>query len=108
VIGTSGGFPILAGGTSCEAAQAAYVEEMSIGGSKGPADLTAGAYQSILGNGAYLNRCGVPENMSVSVCAAVQMAAPWASACRPIPKPASLPHFVAGRGINFRAIPSST
>jgi eukaryotic-like serine/threonine-protein kinase len=72
VVGTSGGFPILAGGTSCEAAQAAYVEEMTIGGGKGQADLTAGAYQSILGNGAYLNRCGVPENMTVSVCAAVQ------------------------------------
>lgn len=72
VIGTSGGFPILAGGTSCEAAQAAYVEEMSIGGPKGQADLTAGAYQSVLGNGAYLNRCGVPESMTVSVCAAVQ------------------------------------
>jgi hypothetical protein len=72
VIGNSGGFPILAGGTSCEAAQAAYVEEMNIGGKKGPADLTAGAYGAVLNNGAYLNRCGVPENMSVSVCAAVQ------------------------------------
>jgi eukaryotic-like serine/threonine-protein kinase len=72
VIGTSGGFPILAGGMSCEGAQAAYVEEMNIGGAKGPADLTAGAYQSILGNGSYLNRCGVPDNMSVSVCVAVK------------------------------------
>jgi eukaryotic-like serine/threonine-protein kinase len=72
VVGTSGGYPILAGGTSCEAAQAAYVEEMTIGGGKGQADLTAGAYQGILGNGAYLNRCGVPESTSVSVCAAVQ------------------------------------
>src|SRR5690606_13529145 len=41
VVGTSGGFPILAGGMSCEAAQAAYVEEMKIG-ERGQADLTAG------------------------------------------------------------------
>ena len=71
VIGTSGGYPILGGGMSCEAAQAAYVEEMKIG-TKGQADLTAGQYGAVLNNGAYLSRCGVPENMSVSVCAAVQ------------------------------------
>jgi hypothetical protein len=108
VIGTSGGFPILAGGTSCEAAQAAYVEEMSIGGAKGPADLTAGAYQSILGNGIYLNRCELPGDMSVSICAAVQMAAPWASASRPPRNPASLPAFVTGPGHGLSEPSSST
>src|SRR5690606_26352078 len=30
VIGKSGGFPILGGGQSCEAAQATYVEEMNV------------------------------------------------------------------------------
>jgi len=71
VVGTSGGFPQLGGGMSCEAAQNAYVEEMKMG-EKHVADLTAGQFQRVLGNGAYLNSCGVPDSMSVNVCAAVQ------------------------------------
>lgn len=65
-------YPIIAGGSSCEAAQARYVEEYKIGGGAGQPDLTAGAYQAVLGKGTYLNSCGVPSNMSVNVCAAVQ------------------------------------
>jgi hypothetical protein len=74
VVGSSpGGHPIVAGGTSCEAAQAAYVEEYKIGGGgKVQADLTAGAYGSVLNRGSYFAHCGVPDNMSVSICAAVQ------------------------------------
>jgi hypothetical protein len=71
VVGTSGGIPILAGGMSCDAAQAAYVEEIKMSGS-GQADITRGQYASIMNNGAYLNRCGVPSNVAVSICAAVQ------------------------------------
>jgi eukaryotic-like serine/threonine-protein kinase len=71
VLGSSGGFPQLGGGMSCEAAQNAYVEEMKMG-EKRVADLSAGQFQRVLGNGAYLNSCGVPESMSVNVCAAVQ------------------------------------
>jgi eukaryotic-like serine/threonine-protein kinase len=71
VLGTSGGIPQLAGGMSCEAAQNAYVEEMKMG-EKRQADLTAGQFQQVLGNGSYLNSCGVPDSMSVNVCAAVQ------------------------------------
>lgn len=71
VVGTSGGFPQLGGGMSCEAAQNAYVEEMKMG-VKGQADLTAGQFQASLGNGAYLNSCGVPDSMSVNICAAIQ------------------------------------
>jgi hypothetical protein len=56
---------------SCEAAQAAYVEEIKMSG-KGQADITRGQYASIMNNGAYLNRCGVPSNVAVSICAAVQ------------------------------------
>jgi eukaryotic-like serine/threonine-protein kinase len=107
VIGTSGGFPILAGGSSCEAAQAAYVEEMSIGGAKGPADLTAGAYQSILGNGAYLSRCGVPDNMSVSVCAAVQNGRAVGVSVNTNPRNAGISSCIASqvRGMSFPSHP---
>lgn len=72
VTGRSGGFPILGGGQSCESAQAAYVEEMSMGGPKGQADLTAGQYGSVLNRGSYFGHCGVPEAMGLSICAAVQ------------------------------------
>lgn len=71
VVGSSGGIPILSGGMSCEAAQSAYVEEIKMSG-KGQADITRGQYASIMNNGAYLNRCGVPSNVAVSICAAVQ------------------------------------
>lgn len=72
VTGSVGGIPQLSGGMSCEAAQNAYVEEMKIGAKGGQADLTAGQFQAILGHGAYLNSCGVPDSMGVNVCAAIQ------------------------------------
>ena len=56
---------------SCESAQARYVEEYKMG-NNGPPDLTAGAYGNVLNRGTYLNACGVPPNMEVNVCAAVQ------------------------------------
>ncbi len=74
VVGKSGGFPQLAGGTSCSAAQAAYVEEYNIGepGKKVKADLTAGAYGAVLNRGSYFGHCGVPSNVTLNICAAVQ------------------------------------
>ena len=72
VVGKSGGFPILGGGQSCESAQAAYVEEMSMGGPKGQADLTAGQYGAVLNRGSYFAHCGVPDSMNLNICAAVQ------------------------------------
>lgn len=69
--GSRGGFPQLAGGTSCEAAQAAYVQEMKMG-EKGQADLTVGQLGAVLNTGSYLNACGIPSSMSVNVCAAIQ------------------------------------
>lgn len=69
-VGSGGGkFPQVGGG-SCEAAQAAYVEDYTKSGTQ--PDLTVGAYAGVLNNGSYLNACGVPDNMSVSICAAVQ------------------------------------
>jgi hypothetical protein len=71
VVGKQGGIPQLGGGMTCEAAQSAYVEELRLDG-RGQADLTAGQFQAVLGNGAYLNACGVPPSMDVSICAAIQ------------------------------------
>ena len=72
VVGSAGGIPILAGGMSCEAAQAAYVEEMNVGGPRGQADITASQYGSIMNGGSYLNGCGLPSSTAVDVCVAVQ------------------------------------
>ncbi|HKY36672.1 MAG TPA: hypothetical protein VJN18_12070 [Polyangiaceae bacterium] len=72
VVGKSGGFPILGSGQSCESARAAYVEEMSMGGPKGQADLTAGQYGAVLNRGSYFAHCGVPDSMNLNICAAVQ------------------------------------
>ncbi|HMA92210.1 MAG TPA: hypothetical protein VKP30_05965 [Polyangiaceae bacterium] len=71
VVGNKGGFPMLGGGMSCEAAQNAYVEEMKMG-QRGQADITAGQYGAILNSGQYLNSCGVPSSMGVYICAAIQ------------------------------------
>ena len=71
VLGSQGGFPMLAGGQSCEAAQGAYVEEMKIG-QRGQADITAGQYGAILNSGSYFGGCGVPSSMGLNICAAVQ------------------------------------
>lgn len=71
VVGNQGGIPILAGGMSCEAAQAAYVEEIKMAGS-GQADITRGQYSSVMNSGAYFSHCGVPDSVSVSICVAVQ------------------------------------
>lgn len=69
----AGSHPVVAGGSSCESAQANYVEQYGLANGKEiPPDLTAGAYGAVLNRGTYLNRCGVPPNMSVSICAAVQ------------------------------------
>jgi eukaryotic-like serine/threonine-protein kinase len=72
VVGKSGGYPILGSGQSCESARNAYVEEMSVGGPKGQADLTAGQYGSVLNRGSYFGHCGVPSSMGINICAAVQ------------------------------------
>ena len=67
-----GGGPVIPSGLSCEAARAKYIEEISIGGAKGQADLTAGQFASVLNNGSYITACGTPGSMKVTVCAAVQ------------------------------------
>ena len=68
--GPSGPAPVVAGGGSCESARASYVEDYTK--RDVPPDLSAGAFGAVLNRGSYLNSCGVPPDMSVSVCAAVQ------------------------------------
>lgn len=109
VLGSSGGFPQLAGGISCEAAQAAYTEEWNLaqGGRKVPADLTAGAYGSVLNNGSYLSACGVPSNMSVSVCVAVQNGHAVGVSITTNPRNGGIANCIAGRvrGLHFPSHP---
>jgi hypothetical protein len=64
-----GNHPVVPGGMSCEGARAKYVEDYD---KASPPDLSAGAYGAVLNKGTYLNSCGVPSSMSVSICAAVQ------------------------------------
>jgi hypothetical protein len=64
-----GSHPVVPGGLSCEGARARYVEDYS---KDAPPDLSAGAYGAVLNKGTYLNSCGVPSSMSVTICAAVQ------------------------------------
>jgi hypothetical protein len=64
-----GNHPILSGGMSCEGARAKYIEDYD---KAAPPDLSAGAYGAVLNKGTYLNSCGVPSNMTVNICAAVQ------------------------------------
>ncbi len=68
--GGAGNHPQVSGGGSCEAAIAAYTEDYSAKGV--PPDLGASDFGGVLNRGTYLNACGVPSNMSVSICAAVQ------------------------------------
>jgi hypothetical protein len=64
--------PAVAAGSSCEAAVAAYNEEMDLKGGRRAADLPREAFAAVLDRGTYLSSCGVPDTMKVDICAAVQ------------------------------------
>jgi hypothetical protein len=108
VVGRSGNYPILGGGTSCEAAQAAYVEEYKIGsGGQVPPDLTAGQYGAVLNRGGYISHCGVPDSMSVSICAAVQNGRAVGVTITTQPRDGRVASCVSAavRGLNFPSHP---
>lgn len=107
VVGEQGGVPILAGGMSCEAAQAAYVEEINIGGSKVPADITGSQYAAVLNGGGYLNGCGLPSSMGVDVCVAVQNGRAVGVTVRTTPHNGGVASCIAGhvRGMSFPVHP---
>ena len=107
VVGEQGGVPLLAGGMSCEAAQAAYVEEINIGGAKVPADITSSQYGSILNGGGYLNGCGLPSSVGVDVCVAVQNGRAVGVTVRTKPSNPGVGSCIAShvRGLSFPAHP---
>ncbi len=100
----AGDHPVVGGGKSCEAAQRAYVLSYEDGA---PPDLTAGAYAAVLNRGTYLNACGVPSNMSVSVCAAVQNGRAVGVTVNTKPKNRGIASCVANsvRGMGFPSHP---
>jgi hypothetical protein len=106
VVGNRGGYPMLAGGLSCEAAQASYNEEMKMG-QRGQADITAGQYGAILNSGRYLGGCGVPDSMSVNICAAVQNGRAVGVTVTTNPRNPGVAGCISGavRRINFPAHP---
>lgn len=102
--GGSGGRPILAGGMSCEGAQAKYVEDYS---KDAPPDLTAGSYGAVLNRGSYLNACGVPPSTEVNICAAVQNGRAVGVTVTTKPSNPGINSCVAGavRGLSFPSHP---
>jgi hypothetical protein len=107
VVGKSGGFPILGGGQSCESAQAAYVEEMSVSGPRGQADITGGQYAAVLNRGSYFGHCGVPESTSINICAAVQNGRAVGVTVTTSPRDRRIESCVSAgvRGLNFPSHP---
>jgi hypothetical protein len=57
---------------SCEAAVARNNEQLTIGGPRGPKDISREAYASILQNGSYLRGCSIPERTVFEICTAVR------------------------------------
>jgi hypothetical protein len=64
--------PTRASGGSCEAAIAAYKEEVDLRRRNQTPDISASTYAGILNNGSYFAHCGVPASLRISICAAVQ------------------------------------
>ncbi|MEM1033548.1 MAG: hypothetical protein AAF928_02860 [Myxococcota bacterium] len=96
--------PQVAGGLSCAGARAQYVERYEEGT---PPDLTAGAYGAVLNRGTYLNSCGVPPSMSVSICAAVQNGQAKGVTVQTNPKNGGISSCISGqiRSMSFPAHP---
>jgi hypothetical protein len=91
---------------SCESAQAAYVQEMKMG-EKGKPDLTVGQLGAVLNTGSYLNSCGVPSSMGVSVCAAIQNGRAVGVTVTTTPRNGGIAGCISGkiRGLRFPSNP---
>jgi hypothetical protein len=105
--GGGGNLPQVAGGGSCEAAINSYNEQYTIGGGQGKPDLTAGQYGAVLNKGSYLNSCGVPSNMAVNICAAVQNGRAVGVSVSTNPSNPGIASCISGavRGLSFPANP---
>jgi hypothetical protein len=102
--GGSGGHPVLPGGMSCQGAKDRYVEDYD---KSAPPDLSAGAYAGVLNNGRYLLPCGVPADMKVSICAAVQNGRAVGVTVTTTPKNGGIASCIASqvRGLSFPSHP---
>lgn len=108
VLGGGGGTtPQIAGGGSCESAIAKYTEEYNLQGGTGKPDLGAADYGNVLNRGGYLNACGVPSNMSVDICVAVQSGRAVGVTVRTNPSNPGISSCISGqvRGLGFPAHP---
>lgn len=103
--GGGGSHPSVSGGGSCEAAIAAYTEDYTARGV--PPDLGAADFGGVLNRGTYLNACGVPSNMEVSICVAVQGGRAVGVTVVTKPSNPGISSCVAGavRGLGFPAHP---
>lgn len=63
--------PALPVNASCRQARAAYVEQWELEAGDIPPDLSRGQLSSVLVSGRYVQRCKVPDNYEVRICAAV-------------------------------------
>lgn len=108
VMGGGGGvLPQISGGGSCESAIAKYTEEYNLQGGTGKPDLGAADYGNVLNRGGYLNACGVPNNMSVDICVAVQNGRAVGVTVRTNPSNPGVASCISGqvRGLGFPAHP---
>jgi hypothetical protein len=92
-------------GQSCEAAQAAAVQHVEIGGPAGPPDLSVGAYASVLNRASYFQHCGAPAGMRIRICAAVQLGRAVGVTVRTEPADRSVGRCIA-RAVRGLAFPS--
>ena len=101
---SQGAHPVVPGGLSCAGARARYVEDYS---KDAPPDLSAGHYGAVLNRGTYLNSCGVPASMTVSICAAVQNGRAVGVTVSTVPKNRGISSCVSSqiRGMSFPSHP---
>jgi hypothetical protein len=102
---SGGNYPQLKGGMSCEQAMNTYTDEIRIGGG-GKADLSAGAFGSVLNNGSYVVACGAPASMTVKVCAVVQNGRAVGVTVTTDPPSSGVAGCIAGR-VRSMSFPSS-
>jgi hypothetical protein len=99
--------PTLGSKGSCESAIAAYVEEYKIGNDGVPPDLGAADYGAVLNRGSYMTGCGVPSNMEVNICAAVQNGRAVGVTVNTSPSSPGVASCISGavRGLSFPSHP---
>jgi hypothetical protein len=93
--------------TSCEAAAAAYTEEINPNGGRSPPDITQAEYAAILEHGRWFEHCGVPAACRLQVCVAVQQGRAVGVTVHTTPWRADIERCVAAaaRGLTFPSHP---